>query len=40
MKFEQNRMVRNILNFELFGKKMVNHFGEMVGAILDDVPVT
>ena len=26
VKFEQNRMVRNIQTFELFGKKMVNQF--------------
>ena len=37
MKFEQNRMLRNIQNFELFGKKMVNHFWESIDAILDDV---
>ena len=27
MKFEQNRIVRNIQNFEFLGKKMANHFG-------------
>ena len=26
VKFEQNRMVRTIQNFELFDKKIVNHF--------------
>ena len=26
LKFEQNRMVRTIQNFDLFDKKMVNHF--------------
>ena len=37
VKFEQNRMVLNMQNLELFGKKMVNHFGESVDAILEDV---
>ena len=26
VKFEQNRLIRNIQNFELFWEKMVNHF--------------
>ena len=26
VEFEQNRMLRNIHKFELFGQKMVNHF--------------
>ena len=39
MKFEQNRMVQNIQNFELLGK-MVNHFWENIDAILDVVLVT
>ena len=40
VKFEQNRMVRTIQNFELFDKKMVNHFWQSVDAILEDVYVT
>ena len=39
VKFEENRMVRTIQNFELFDK-MVNHFLQIVYAILDDIPVT
>ena len=35
MKFEQNRMVRTIQNFELFDKKM----GQSLDAILEDVSV-
>ena len=30
MEFEQNRMVRTIQNFELFNKKMVNHFDKVL----------
>ena len=26
VQFEENRMVQNVQNFELFGKKMVNYF--------------
>ena len=45
--FEQNRMFRNIQNFELFDqkkekkkkKKKTNHFGQRVDAILEDVSV-
>ena len=40
MKFEQNRIVRSIQNFELFHKKKVNHFKQCVDAILKDVSVT
>ena len=40
VKFEQNRMVRAMQNFELFDKKMVNHFLKSDDAILEDVPVT
>ena len=40
VKFEQNRMVWTIQNFELFDKKMVNHFWQSVDAILEDVSVT
>ena len=38
VKFEQNRIVRNINKNEVFGKKMVNHFLERIDAILEDVP--
>ena len=40
VKFEENRKVRTIQNFELFGKKMVDHFWQSVDAILKDVTVT
>ena len=40
VKFEQNYMVRNIQNFEVLKKKMVNHFWESVDVILEDVSVT
>ena len=40
VKFEQNRIVRTIQNFEQFVKKMVNHFWQSVDAILEDVSVT
>ena len=40
VKFEQNCMVPTIQNFELFEKKMVNHFWQSVDAILEDVSVT
>ena len=33
-------MYVNIQNFQVFGKKMVNHFWESVDAILEDVSVT
>ena len=36
MKFEQNRTVQNIQNFEFFLAKMVNHFLESVDAILEE----
>ena len=40
--FEQNRMVQNVENFELFGRKMVNYnfLGERVNAVLEDAFVT
>ena len=39
-KFDQNRMVRNIQNFELFGKKWLTIFErESVDATLEEVPV-
>ena len=43
VKFEQNRTVRTIQNFELFDKKKYgynNHLWQSVDAILDDVSVT
>ena len=40
VKFEQNRMVGTIQNFEVFHKKIVNHFWQCVEAILKDVFVT
>ena len=40
VKFEQNRKVRAIQNFELFHKKKVNHFWQSVDAILEDISVT
>ena len=41
LKFEQTRMVWNIQNFELFGKKKIVYiFLESVHAIFVDVPVT
>ena len=40
VKFEQNRMVRTIQKFELFDKKMINHFWQIDDAILEDVSVT
>ena len=40
VKFEQNRMVRNIQNFELFGKKWLTIFEKSVDAILEEVPMT
>ena len=39
VKFEQNRMVRTIENYEVFEKKVVNHFLQSVDAILEDVSV-
>ena len=39
MKFEQNRMVKNIQNFEFFGKNWLTIFLERVDAILEDVAV-
>ena len=40
LKFEQNGKVRNIQNFELFGKKIVNYFEERVYTVLEDVALT
>ena len=40
VKFEQNRMVRSVQNFELFDKKWLTIFDKGVDAILEDVPVT
>ena len=40
VKFEQNRMVGTTQNFELFDKKMVNHFWQSADAILKDASVT
>ena len=40
VKFEQNCIVRTIQNFELFDKKIVNHFWQSVDAILEDISVT
>ena len=40
VKFEQNRMVRTIQSFELFDKKIGNHFWRSVDAILEDVTLT
>ena len=40
VKFEQNRMVRTIQNFEFFEKIMANYFSQSVDAILKDVSVT
>ena len=40
VKAEWNRMVQILQNFELFDKKMVNHFWQSVDAILEDVSVT
>ena len=40
MKFEQNHMIETTKNFELFDKKMVNHFWQSVDAILEDVSVS
>ena len=40
VKFEQNRMVQTIQNFDLFDKKRVNHFWQSVDAILEDVSMT
>ena len=40
LKFEQNREVRTIPNFELFEKKMVDHIWKCVDAILKDVSGT
>ena len=37
VKFEQNCMVHITQNFELFDKKMVNHFKQTVDAILEDI---
>ena len=46
VKFEQNRMVQNTRNFELFDKKQnkkkrvfYNHFWQRVHVILEDVSV-
>ena len=33
-------MVQTMQNFELFEKKMINHFWQSVDAILEDVSVT
>ena len=38
VKFQQNRMFRNILNFELFSKKWLTIF-DSVDTILEDVSV-
>ena len=40
VKFEQNRMVRTIQNFELWQKWLTMHFWPSVDAILQDVSVT
>ena len=40
VKFEQNRMVRTIQNFELVDKKIVKPFWQSVDAILEDIYVT
>ena len=40
MKFEQNRTVPNIQNFELFGNKRLPIFEKSVEAILEDISVT
>ena len=40
VKFEQNCVVVTTQNFELFDKKMVNHFWQSVDAILEDVSGT
>ena len=41
VKFEQNRMVQTIQNFDLFDKKKsFNHFWQSVDAILEDVSMT
>ena len=40
VKFEQNRMIRNVQKFEFFGKKMANHIWESVEPILEEVSLT
>ena len=40
VEFEQNCMVQTIQIFELFNKKMFNHFWQSVDTILEDVSVT
>ena len=42
VKFEQNQMIQNTQNFELFGKKLVYHvnFRHIVVAILKEVSVS
>ena len=37
VEFEQNRMILNVQNLELFWQKMVNNLKESVNAILEDV---
>ena len=42
VEFGQNRMIQTTRNFELFDKKktcFLNHFWQIVGAILEDVSV-
>ena len=40
VKFEQNRMVRTIQNFELFDKKWLTIFDNVLTPFLEEVPVT
>ena len=40
VKFEQNRIIENVQNFERFEKKMVNDIWESDDAILEEVSVT
>ena len=40
VEFEQNHMVQTTWNFELFDKKMINHFWQSVDATLEDFSVT
>ena len=39
VKFERNRMVRTIYNFDLFDRKRLIIFDKSVDAILEDVSV-
>ena len=39
VKFERNRMVRIIYNFDLFDRKRLTIFDKSVDAILEDVSV-